>query len=219
MASEVATLVKEATALVGLIGEVAEVRGPAPPLRHSARSTPTRDTLSLSVSCWQGVSGIVSVAVSGATPLDFVQQSQGVGFGESLDILARRAGADLGPLSVQRTGPQRLDRIRWQTSGFCHELLRSDPSAARARAFLRRVHGYQSGDMAGVRIGWAPVDPSVCPNTSGGRLFAIHVGRVLYPVVTGPERVSGLPPGTPAEDDTTARWWRDLRAGWFRPGL
>ena len=97
-------------------------------------------------------------------------------------------------------------------SEFCHLLLRSDPSAARARAYLRRVHGYQSGDVAGFRIGWAPVDPSVVPhhlrslgvsagdmvaarvarNGGGARLFATHVGRVLYPVVTGHERVSGF---------------------------
>ena len=86
--------------------------------------------------------------------------------GEWLDIMARRAGVDLGPLSVRWSERQRLDRIRWQTSVFCHEVLRSDPSAVRARAYLRRVHGYQSGDMAGVRIGWAPVDPSVVPGCS-----------------------------------------------------
>ena len=116
-------------------------------------------------------------------------------------------GVDLGPLSVRRTGRQRLDRIRWQTSGFCYEVLRSDPSAARARAYLRRVHGYQRGDVAGLGIGWALVDPSVVPEHlrsvgvsaryrvschGGGWLFATHVGRVLYAVVTGPERVSGF---------------------------
>ena len=66
--------------------------------------------------------------------------------------------------------------------------------------------------MAGLGIGWAPVDPSVVPqhlrslgvsardmaaarvarNGGGARLFATHIGRVLYPVVTGPEQVSGF---------------------------
>ena len=48
MALEVVALVKEATDLVGLIGEVTEVKGgPAPPIEYSARSTPTRDTPSV----------------------------------------------------------------------------------------------------------------------------------------------------------------------------
>lgn len=65
--------------------------------------------------------------------------------------------------------------------------------------------------MTGFRIGWAPQDPSVVPDhlrslgvsardmvaarvarNGGGRPFATHVGRVLYPVATGHERVSGF---------------------------
>ncbi|MDE0170144.1 MAG: CHC2 zinc finger domain-containing protein [bacterium] len=209
MASQAAALVKEATDLVGLVGEVTEVKG-AGAAAKALCPFHTEKTPSLSVSADKGVWHCFGCGLGGDA-LDFVQQSQGVGFRESVDILARRAGIDLGPSSVRRTRPQQLDRIRWQTSEFCHELLRSDPSAARARAYLRRAHGYQSGDVTGFRIGWAPKDPSVVPEhlrslgvsardmvaarvarNGGGRPFATHIGRVLYPVATGHERVSGF---------------------------
>ncbi|MDE0171395.1 MAG: CHC2 zinc finger domain-containing protein [bacterium] len=210
MASQAAALVKEATDLVGLISEVTEVKGAGAAAKALCPFHADKDTPSLSVSADKGVWHCFGCGLGGDA-LDFVQQSQGVGFRESLDILARRAGIDLGPSSARRTRAQRLDRIRWQASEFCHELLRSDPSAARARAYLRRVHGYQSGDVTGFRLGWAPTDPSVVPEhlrtlgvsardmvearvarNGGGRPFATHIGRVLYPVVTGHERVSGF---------------------------
>ncbi|MCY4368323.1 MAG: CHC2 zinc finger domain-containing protein [bacterium] len=130
MASQAAALVKEATDLVGLIGEVTEVRGTGAAAKALCPFHADRDTPSLSVSADKGVWHCFGCGLGGDA-LDFVQQSQAVGFRESLDILARRAGMDLGPSSVRRTRPQRLDRIRWQTSEFCHQLLRSDPSAAR----------------------------------------------------------------------------------------
>ena len=106
---------------------------------------------------------------------------------------------------------QRLDAVRWQAAAYCHQLLVSDDSAAAARAYLRRTHAYSSGYVRTFHIGWAPPDPTVIPDhlgnvgvsdpdmVAGGvarpgpsRPFARHLGRVLYPIVTGPQRVSGF---------------------------
>jgi len=203
VASEVAALVKEATDLVGLIGEVTGVWGAGAAAKHSARSTPI-GTPRRCRSAPAKVSGMVSVSVPGGDALGFVQQSRRVvgycGAPGRCGIWVRcRFGGASGSGSTGSAG-RRL--------GFCHEVLRSDPSAARARAFLCRVRGDQSGDGAGLGIGWALVDSSVVPehlrgvgvsardmvarHGGGGRLFATHVGRVLYAVVTGPERVSGF---------------------------
>ena len=140
-----------------------------------------------------------------------MQQTHGVGFRESLDLLARRAGVDLGPSVSRPTRAQRLDAIRSQAAAYCHQLLVSDDSAAAARAYLRGAHGYRTDDVRTFHMGWAPPDPTVVPDHLGSvgvsepdmvaagvarrgpnRPFSRHLGRVLYPVVTGPQRVSGF---------------------------
>ena len=95
MASQAAALVKGATDLVGLIGEVTEVRGTGAAAKALCPFHADRDTPSLSVSADKGVWHCFGCGLGGDA-LDFVQQSQAVGFRESLDVLARRAGVDLG---------------------------------------------------------------------------------------------------------------------------
>ena len=171
---------------------------------------PNSDTAAMSVDGDKGLYHCFGCGASGDA-LTWVQQTHGVGFRESLDLLARRAGVDLGPSMGHPTRAQRLDAVRWQTAVFCHQLLVSDDSAASARAYLRRAHAYSSDDVRTFHVGWAPPDPTVVPDHLGsvdvsdpdmvaagvarrgpGRPFAQHFGRVLYPVVTRSQRVSGF---------------------------
>ena len=212
MGSPAAVLVREATDLVGLIGEVTQVRraGGAASVMAMCPFHPNSDTAAMSVDGERGLYHCFGCGASGDA-LTFVQQTHGVGFRESLDLLARRAGVDLGPSTARPSRAQRLDAVRWQTAVFCHQLLVSDDSGAAARAYLRRTHRYGSDDVRAFHIGWAPTDPTVIPKHLGSlgvsegdmvaagvarrgpsRPFAQHFGRVLYPVVTGPERVSGF---------------------------
>ena len=207
-----AALVREATDLVGLVEEVTQVKraGSAAAVMAMCPFHKNSDTPAMSVDGDKGLYHCFGCGASGDA-LTFVQQTQGVGFGESLGLLARRAGVDLGPSLSRPSRAQRLDRIRWQAASYCHELLLSDDSGAVARAYLRRAHGYGSDDVRTFHIGWAPTDPAVVPKHLGslgvsdrdmvaagvarrgpGRPFARHFGRVLYPVVAGPERVSGF---------------------------
>ena len=212
MGSGAAALVREATDLVDLIGEVTQVRraGSAASVMAMCPFHNNSDTAAMSVDGERGLYQCFGCGASGDA-LTFVQQTHGVGFRESLDLLARRAGVDLGPSIARPSQAQRLDAVRWQAAVFCHQLLVSDDSGAAARAYLRRTHRYRSDDVRAFHIGWAPTDPTVIPKHLGtlgvsegdmvaagvarrgpGRPFAQHFGRVLYPVSTGPERVSGF---------------------------
>ena len=213
MGSGAAALVREATDLVDLIGEVTHVKraGSAVSVMAMCPFHPNTDTPAMSVDGERGLYHCFGCGASGDA-LTFVQQTQGIGFRESLDLLARRAGIDLGPSIPRPSWAQRLDAVRWQAAAYCHQLLVSDDSAAAARANLRRTHGYRSDDVRTFHIGWAPPDPTVIPDhlEKRGRVrprhdsrqrrpprpqpAARHFGRVLYPVVTGPRGCRGSPP-------------------------
>ena len=163
-----AALVREATDLVGLVEEVTQVKraGSAAAVMAMCPFHKNSDTPAMSVDGDKGLYHCFGCGASGDA-LTFVQQTQGVGFGESLGLLARRAGVDLGPSLSRPSRAQRLDRIRWQAASYCHELLLSDDSGAVARAYLRRAHGYGSDDVRTFHIGWAPTDPAVVPKHLG----------------------------------------------------
>ena len=161
MGSEAALLVREATDIVELIEEVTPVKRINGAAKALCPFHPEKDTPSLSVDTEMGLYHCFGCD-AGGDALTFVQEHSGVGFREALDLLARRAGIDLGP-SARPTRAQRLDTIRWQTAEFTHGLLKSDPSAAAARAYLRGTHSYGSSDVVGFSVGWAPSDESVLP--------------------------------------------------------
>ena len=97
MGSGAVALVREATDLVDLIGEVTQVRraGSAASVMAMCPFHPNSDTPAMSVDGERGLYHCFGCGASGDA-LTFVQQTQGVGFRESLDLLARRAGVDLG---------------------------------------------------------------------------------------------------------------------------
>lgn len=220
MVSRAAALVREATDIVGLIEEVTEVnRTQAAAAMAICPFHADKDTPSLSISADKGVYNCFGCGARGDA-LTFVQQQHGVGFTEALSMLATRAGIDLGPQTARQSREVRLDNIRWQAAEFYHALLRVDDGAATARGYLRRTHGFGSDDVVGFTVGWAPPDPSAVTSAlrdagaSGRDIAASGVanlgmgrgGRVVYPVVTGPERVAGF-----ASEDSSGRLFHPPR--------
>ncbi len=206
MGSRAAALVREATDIVSLFEEVTEVtRSGAAAAMALCPFHSDKDTPSLSISADKGVYNCFGCGARGDA-LTFVQQAHGVGFAEALSMLAARAGIDLGPQTARQSRAARLGNIRWQAAEFYHVLLRVDPTAAPARGYLRRTHGFGSSDVVGFTVGWAPADPSAVTSAlrdagvSGRDIAASGVanlgmgraGRVVYPVVTGPDRVAGF---------------------------
>ena len=206
MGSRAAALVREATDIVQLIEEVTDVtRSGADAAMAICPFHADKDTPSLSISADKGVYNCFGCGARGDA-LTFVQQQHGVGFTEALSMLATRSGIDLGPQTARQSRAARLDNIRWQAAEFYHALLRVDHAAAPTRSYLRRTHGFGSADVTGFTVGWAPPDPSAVTSAlrdagaSGRDIAASGVanlgmgrgGRVVYPVVTGPERVAGF---------------------------
>lgn len=197
---------REATDIVQLIEEVTEVtRSGAAAAMALCPFHADKDTPSLSISADKGVYNCFGCGARGDA-LTFVQQAHGVDFTEALSMLATRAGIDLGPHTARQSRAVRLDNIRWQAAEFYHALLRVDHAAAPTRGYLRRTHGFGSSDVVAFTVGWAPPDPSAVTSAlrdagvsgrdiagSGVAEFGMgRGGRVVYPVVTGPERVAGF---------------------------
>ena len=215
MASSAAARVREATDLVELIGEVTAVTRAGGAAKALCPFHPDKDTPSLSIDPEKGVYHCFGCQ-AGGDALTFVQQHHGVDFPEALGLLAKRSGVDLGPSTARRSRTDQIATIRWQAAECYHELLRSDPAAAGSRAYLRRSHGFGSADVSAFTVGWAPQDPSVvtghlrAAGVSGRDIAAAGVarlglargGRVVYPVVTGPERVAGF-----AVEDSAGRFY------------
>ncbi len=206
MGSRAASLVREATDIVRLIEEVTEVtRTNGAAAMALCPFHPDKDSPSLSIETEKGLYNCFGCGASGDA-LTFVQQQHGVGFVEALGLLAHRAGMDLGPSVARPARAAHLNGIRWQAAEFYHDLLRTDPDAAKARAYLRRTHGFDAADVTGFTVGWAPPDPSAVTGylrhsgvsgrdiASAGvaRLGMAAGGRVVYPVVTGPDRAAGF---------------------------
>ncbi|MCY4371886.1 MAG: CHC2 zinc finger domain-containing protein [bacterium] len=205
MGSQAASLVREATDIVQLIEEVTEVtRTSGGAAMALCPFHPDNHTPSLSISGDKGVYNCFGCGERGDA-LTFVQKHHGVAFPEALRLLATRAGVDLGPQAARRSRAARLDDVRWQAAGFFCGMLRTDGAAGASRAYLRRVHGFGSGDVAGFRVGWAPPDMSAVTRTlreagvsgrdvaaSGVARLGLGAGRVVYPVVSGPARVAGF---------------------------
>lgn len=78
---------------------------------------------------------------AGGDVFKFIQQKEGVGFPEALELLARRAGIDLAPErsrgSSAEFGPNELDRVnRWAARWFARQL--SEPQGETGRTYVAR---------------------------------------------------------------------------------
>jgi DNA primase len=150
--------VREATDLVDLISEVTKVK-------RSGRSfmavCPFHEekTPSMSVDRARGLYHCFGCG-KGGDVFNFVEETQGVDFGEAVEILARRAGIALvrDPADARMRGRRgaAVDAIR-RAIDIYHDRLKKSSEAGPARSYLRS-RGYDVGLIDEWRLGFAGLD-------------------------------------------------------------
>ncbi|MDX1468719.1 MAG: DNA primase [Acidimicrobiia bacterium] len=193
--------VREATDLVDLISEVTKVK-------KSGRSFMAicpfhqEKTPSMSVDRARGLYHCFGCG-KGGDVFTFVQETQGLDFGESVESLAKRAGITLtvGTDDGERRGRRAsaVEAIR-RAIDLYHTRLKKSPEAGPARAYLR-ARGYDLGIIEEWRLGFAGTDwdtLSKSLKTAGfgdramldgglarrGRqgLYDVFRGRLMFPI-------------------------------------
>lgn len=150
--------VREATDIVELISEVTQVK-------KSGRSYMAvcpfhqEKTASMSIDRGRGLYHCFGCG-EGGDLFDFVQQTQGVGFGDALEILATKAGITLqrDPAEDKKRGRRAsaVEALQRAVETY-HQRLRQSPEAGPARAYLR-ARGYDAELIGSWRIGFAGLD-------------------------------------------------------------
>ncbi len=150
--------VREGTDLVELISEVTKVK-------RSGRSfmavCPFHEekTPSMSVDRARGLYHCFGCG-KGGDVFRFVQETQGVDFGDALELLARRAGITLvrDPADARRRGRrgEAVDAIRKAIDVY-HQRLKTAPEGGPARAYLRG-RGYDVSVIDEWKLGFAATD-------------------------------------------------------------
>ena len=193
--------VREATDLVELVSEVTKVK-------RSGRSymavCPFHEekTPSMSVDRAKGLYHCFGCG-KGGDVFTFVEETQGVDFGEALELLARKAGITLArdPAEVQRRGKRdaAVEALRRAIEVY-HTRLKKAPEAGPVRAYLRG-RGYEAEVIEEWRLGFAGVewDTLVRSLKSAGvsdqamidaglarrgrhGLYDVFRGRLLFPI-------------------------------------
>ncbi len=95
----------------------------------------------------------------GGDAFKFVQEIEGIEFGDALRLLAQRAGVDL-PAYSPRLAKEKSERTRMQdllelASQFFEKQMASSPKGQEALAYLRD-RGVSDESIAKWRLGWAP---------------------------------------------------------------
>jgi DNA primase len=143
---------------------------------------------------------------------DFVEQSEGLDFRESLEFLAERFGVDL---ELENEDPQAEDRRRRQerllklldrTAGFYAKFLWDSVEAAPAREYLAE-RGLGEEVLREFRVGWSPVAGNRVVAGAGRDGFGIadltavglaqrgrdrFHGRIMFPLVNWRGKVLGF---------------------------
>ena len=155
---------------------------------------------------------------------DFVRKMDNLDFVEALEVLARRAGVTLERRSGERRGDggvRQRDALDFANE-FYHQLLVSDPCAARAREYLSS-RGIEVGMWERFSLGYSPPDGQSLVRAAGARGFdaallervglarsregygrAGHYdlfrGRLLFPIADPSGRVIGFGGRTLGDD-------------------
>jgi DNA primase len=194
--------VRAATNLVELVSEVTKVR-------RSGRSVSAicpfhqEKTPSLSVDPGRGLYHCFGCGNSGDV-FRFVQETQGLGFSDAVELLARRAGITLriDPEAAKRQTRRAglVDAVA-KAVDFYHDRLRSAPDAGEARSYLRG-RNYDGDVVDRYQIGYSPdawdglvshlkaakvsesdmVGAGLVSKSRQGRLVDRFRGRVMFPI-------------------------------------
>ncbi len=193
--------VREASDLVDLIAEVTKVKKSG---RSYTAICPFHEekTPSMSVDRARGLYHCFGCG-KGGDVFTFVQETQGVDFGEAIELLARKAGITLvrDPEDAKRRGKRgaAVEAIR-RAIDFYHQRLKKAPEAGPARAYLRS-RGYEVDLIDEWRLGFAGVDWDTLTKDlkAGGvadqamldgglsrrgrhGLFDVFRGRLMFPI-------------------------------------
>jgi DNA primase len=138
--------------------------------------------------------------------ITFIEDTQGLDFNESLELLARQAGIQLevDPAAAKQRGErdQMVEAVR-HAADFYHRTLKNDVDAGPARAYLRS-RGIDVATVDEYRIGFAPEGDTwgalvkelrgagikdrtmesagLARRGRGGRLYDVFRRRVLFPI-------------------------------------
>ena len=212
---------REATDLVDLVTEVTKVKKSG---RSYMAICPFHEekSASMSVDRARGLYHCFGCG-EGGDVFTFVEKTQGVGFPEALDLLARRAGITLtrDPEAARHSGrrSEAVEAIRRAIEVY-HDRLKKAPEAGPARAYLR-ARGYDVDLIDEWRIGFAGVEWDTLTKSlrTGGTadramldsglarrgrhgLFDVFRGRLMFPIHDvrgdpvgfGGRRVEGIGP-------------------------
>lgn len=195
-------LVRDRTDLVELASEVTKVR-------RSGRSVMavcpfhSEKTPSLSIDPARGLYHCFGCGESGDV-FRWVEKTQGLGFSDAVELLARRAGVDIAPdpeAAKRRDRRQQLVDAVETAIEFYAGLLKDDPTAGPARSYLRK-RGYDADVVAQFAIGYSPdvwdrlvshfrdrgiadrtmVDAGLASRSRKGGLVDRFRGRVMFPI-------------------------------------
>ena len=193
--------VREAVDLVELVSEVTKVRRSG---RNFMAVCPFHQekTPSMSVDRARGLYHCFGCG-EGGDVFSFVEKTQGVGFNDAVEMLARRAGITLvrDPDAARKQGRRAagVEAIRRAIDVY-HQRLRRVPEAGPARAYLRS-RGYDADLIAEWKLGFAGVEWDTLVKTlrSGGvedramvdaglarrgrqGLYDVFRGRLMFPI-------------------------------------
>ena len=195
--------VRVATDLVELVAEVTKVK-------RSGRSVMAvcpfhqEKTPSMSIDPSRGLYHCFGCGKSGDL-FRFIQETQGLDFSDSVELLARRSGITLQrdpEAAKRRSRREALVGAVEQAVEFYHRRLRKEADAASARGYLRG-RGYDAEVVATYRLGYSPdggdaldghlrdakvgedimVTAGLAVRSRAGRLFDRFRGRVMFPIL------------------------------------
>jgi len=194
--------VRERTDLVELAQEVTKIK-------RSGRSVMavcpfhSEKTPSLSIDPARGLYHCFGCGESGDV-FRWVEKTQGLGFSDAVELLARRAGIEIAP---DPEAAKRRDRRRELVDAveaaidFYHEALKTDDTAAHARSYVRG-RGYDGDVIDQFMIGFSPgewdrlvrhlqdkgvrdramIDAGLASRSSRGGLIDQFRGRLMFPI-------------------------------------
>ncbi len=194
--------VRERTDLVELAQEVTKVK-------RSGRSVMavcpfhSEKTPSLSIDPARGLYHCFGCGESGDV-YRWVEKTQGLGFSDAVELLARRAGVEIAPdpeAAKRRDRRQELVDAVEAAIGFYHQTLKSDESAGHARSYIRG-RGYNGDVVDRIMIGFSPpdwdrlvvhlrdheihdramLDAGLASKSRRGSLIDRFRGRVMFPI-------------------------------------
>jgi DNA primase len=193
--------VREATDLVELISEVTKVKRSG---RTFMAVCPFHQekTPSMSVDRARGLYHCFGCG-KGGDVFTFIQETQGIDFGDAVEMLARRAGVTLvrDPADARRRGRRgaAVEAIRRAIDVY-HDRLKKAPEAGPGRAYLRN-RGYDVDLIDEWRLGFAGIDWDILTKElkAGGAedrvlidaglsrrgrhgLFDVFRGRLMFPI-------------------------------------